>query len=73
MQGRCIATAPRQRDRHHDKTQRQQNPPRRCIIQPMIPLSILDLAPITEGSDAATALRNTLDLAQHAEAWGYHR
>ena len=39
----------------------------------MIPLSILDLAPITEGSDAAAALRHTLDLAQHAEAWGYHR
>ncbi|HSW05651.1 LLM class flavin-dependent oxidoreductase [Aquabacterium sp.] len=39
----------------------------------MIPLSILDLAPIVEGSDAAQALRNTLDLAQHAEAWGYRR
>ncbi len=38
-----------------------------------IPLSILDLAPIVEGSDAAEALRNTLDLAQHAEAWGYRR
>ena len=39
----------------------------------MIPLSILDLAPIVEGSDAAQALRNTVDLAQHAEAWGYRR
>ncbi len=39
----------------------------------MIPLSILDLAPIVEGSDAAQALRNTLDLAQHAERWGYRR
>jgi alkanesulfonate monooxygenase SsuD/methylene tetrahydromethanopterin reductase-like flavin-dependent oxidoreductase (luciferase family) len=38
-----------------------------------IPLSILDLAPISAGSDAATALRNTIDLAQHAEAWGYKR
>jgi luciferase family oxidoreductase group 1 len=38
-----------------------------------IPLSILDLAPIVEGSDATQALRNTLDLAQHAEAWGYRR
>ena len=37
------------------------------------PLSILDLAPIPEGSQAATALQHTLDLAQHAEAWGYHR
>jgi luciferase family oxidoreductase group 1 len=39
----------------------------------MIPFSVLDLAPIAEGSDAAQALRNTLDLAQHAERWGYHR
>ena len=39
----------------------------------MVPLSVLDLAPIGEGSDAATALRNTLDLAQHAERWGYRR
>ena len=39
----------------------------------MIPFSILDLSPIVQGSDAAEALRNTIDLAQHAEAWGYHR
>jgi alkanesulfonate monooxygenase SsuD/methylene tetrahydromethanopterin reductase-like flavin-dependent oxidoreductase (luciferase family) len=38
-----------------------------------IPLSILDLSPISEGADAATALRNTVDLAQHAEQWGYKR
>jgi alkanesulfonate monooxygenase SsuD/methylene tetrahydromethanopterin reductase-like flavin-dependent oxidoreductase (luciferase family) len=38
-----------------------------------VPLSILDLSPIPEGSDAATALRNTVDLAQHAEQWGYQR
>ena len=38
-----------------------------------VPLAILDLAPIPEGSDAATALRNTVDLAQHAERWGYRR
>jgi luciferase family oxidoreductase group 1 len=38
-----------------------------------IPLSILDLAPIVEGGDAAQALKNSLDLAQHAEAWGYRR
>src|ERR1700676_3209077 len=36
-------------------------------------LSVLDLAPIVEGSDAAQAFRNSLDLAQHAEKWGYHR
>ena len=39
----------------------------------MKPFSILDLCPIVEGSDAAQALRNTLDLARHAEGWGYHR
>ena len=39
----------------------------------MIPLSVLDLAPITEGSDAGTALRNAADLASHAERLGYHR
>jgi luciferase family oxidoreductase group 1 len=37
------------------------------------PFSVLDLCPIVEGGDAAQALRNTLDLAQHAERWGYHR
>ena len=36
-------------------------------------LSVLDLSPIVEGSDAATALRHTLELARHAEAWGYRR
>src|SRR3977135_3660376 len=35
--------------------------------------SVLDLSPIIEGGDAALAFRNTLDLAQHAEEWGYHR
>ncbi len=39
----------------------------------MIPFSILDLSPITEGGDAAQSFRNTLDLARHAERWGYHR
>lgn len=38
-----------------------------------IPYSVLDLAPIAEGADASAALRNTLDLAQHAERWGYRR
>ena len=38
-----------------------------------VPLSVLDLAPICDGSDAATALRNTVDLARHAERWGYRR
>jgi luciferase family oxidoreductase group 1 len=39
----------------------------------MYPLSVLDLSPITEGSDAAQSFRNTLALAQHAERWGYQR
>ncbi len=42
-------------------------------MKPMIPFSILDLAPITAGSDAAQSFRNTLDLAQHGERWGYQR
>jgi luciferase family oxidoreductase group 1 len=37
------------------------------------PLSILDLAPVPEGSTPAQALRNSRDLAQHAERWGYRR
>src|SRR3954468_11208427 len=39
----------------------------------MIPISVLDLSPIVAGSDAREALRNTLDLARHAERLGYHR
>jgi luciferase family oxidoreductase group 1 len=39
----------------------------------MIPFSILDLAPITEGSGAAQSFHNSLDLAQHGERWGYQR
>jgi luciferase family oxidoreductase group 1 len=41
--------------------------------RPTIPLSLLDLAPIIAGGDAGLALRQSLDLAQHAEGWGYHR
>jgi len=39
----------------------------------MIPLSVLDLSPIVEGGDVGQSLRNTLDLARHAEALGYRR
>jgi luciferase family oxidoreductase group 1 len=39
----------------------------------MVPLSVLDLAPILEGGDAAQSFRNTLDLARHCERWGYRR
>ncbi|MEA2179381.1 MAG: hypothetical protein QOG77_2678 [Solirubrobacteraceae bacterium] len=39
----------------------------------MIPLSVLDLVPITQGSTAGDALRRSLDLARHVERLGYHR
>ena len=39
----------------------------------MVPLSVLDLSPITQGSNAAQSFRNTLDLARHVEALGYRR
>jgi luciferase family oxidoreductase group 1 len=39
----------------------------------MVPLSILDLAPVSEGSDAGTALRNARGLAQAGERLGYRR
>lgn len=39
----------------------------------MVPLSVLDLSPIVEGGDAGQSLRNSLDLARHAERWGYTR
>jgi luciferase family oxidoreductase group 1 len=39
----------------------------------MIPFSILDLSPIAQGASPADALHRSLDLAQHAETWGYHR
>jgi luciferase family oxidoreductase group 1 len=38
-----------------------------------VPFSVLDLAPVVEGSTAGEALRRSLDLARHAERWGYHR
>jgi luciferase family oxidoreductase group 1 len=39
----------------------------------MVPLSLLDLAPIVRGGTPAQALQRSLDLAQHAERWGYRR
>jgi alkanesulfonate monooxygenase SsuD/methylene tetrahydromethanopterin reductase-like flavin-dependent oxidoreductase (luciferase family) len=38
-----------------------------------VPLSILDLAPLVSGGTVADALRRTVDLAQRAEQFGYHR
>src|ERR1700716_1769901 len=39
----------------------------------MPPFSILDLAPVPHGATPAEALRRSLDLARHAERWGYRR
>jgi luciferase family oxidoreductase group 1 len=39
----------------------------------MIPLSVLDLSPVVEGSDPGQSLRNSADLARHAEHLGYNR
>jgi luciferase family oxidoreductase group 1 len=39
----------------------------------MVAVSVLDLSPITQGSNAATALEHSVDLAQHAERWGFRR
>ncbi len=39
----------------------------------MATLSVLDLAPVPEGSTAAQSLANTLDLARLVESLGYHR
>ncbi len=44
-----------------------------ATLRSVIPLSVLDLAPIRKGDTAADALRNTLDLARHCEGWGYRR
>ncbi len=39
----------------------------------MVPLSVLDLSPVTSGGSGAIALRNSLDLAEHADRLGYTR
>lgn len=38
-----------------------------------VPLSVLDLSPIAQGKTPREAFHASLDLAQHAEKWGYHR
>ena len=45
----------------------------RLPVGDTVRLSVLDLAPITQGSDAATAFRQSLDYARHAERLGIHR
>ncbi|MGU5713910.1 luciferase-like monooxygenase [Aeromonas taiwanensis] len=39
----------------------------------VVPYSVLDLVPVPEGSWPAESFRSSLDLARHAERWGYHR
>jgi luciferase family oxidoreductase group 1 len=39
----------------------------------LVPLSVLDLSPVPTGVPAAEALRRSVDLARHVEAWGYRR
>ena len=39
----------------------------------MTPYSVLDLSPIPQGGTPADSFRNTLDLARHAERWGFRR
>src|SRR4051812_4198630 len=39
----------------------------------MLRLSVLDQSPVPEGSTGSQALQNTIDLARHADALGYHR
>ncbi len=39
----------------------------------MVPYSVLDLSPVPAGKTPADALANTVDLAQHAERWGFNR
>lgn len=38
-----------------------------------VPLSVLDLSPIPQGAKARDAFHCSLDLAQHAEKWGFQR
>jgi luciferase family oxidoreductase group 1 len=43
------------------------------LLDSMVPFSILDQAPVSEGSNGAEALRNSVDLARFAEELGYAR
>ena len=42
-------------------------------VEPLPPLSVLDLAPVASGSSVGNALRNSIDLSRRLEALGYHR
>ena len=60
------------RGRRRDR-RRELLPAPASIAASLPPLSVLDLAPIVEGAGPGDALRNSLDLAQHVERWGYKR
>ena len=64
---------PRRRNAAGAAGSTQGDQPVRGAAMTGVPLSILDLSPISQGCDVATALRNTIDLAQHAERWGFKR
>ena len=59
----------------HSKTVSESNTvSQQAPSQPQtVPLSVLDLAPVPQGLRPADAFRHSLDLAQHAEKWGYQR
>jgi luciferase family oxidoreductase group 1 len=52
-----------------------ESPPGKTVMKQLseTPYSLLDLSPIRQGGSAAESLRNSLDLARHAERWGYQR
>jgi luciferase family oxidoreductase, group 1 len=61
-------------DTHTDKTVSQVQPqPLKLHPAFQVPFSVLDVSPIVEGGTVAESLRNTLDLARHAERWNYNR
>src|SRR6195256_3747622 len=82
MSVRSCSRAPRTRTNGSGTPQCVGRPRRRATLprppstpkeRPMVPLSILDLVPITTATTAGEALRNSLDLARHAERLDYRR
>ena len=59
----------------HDRDAARSLTGRRSILlfEPVTTFSVLDLSPIVQGGSATLALRNSLNLARHAERWGFHR
>jgi len=43
------------------------------VVPPVVPLGVLDLVPISSGSNPSTAVRNSIDLAVATEGLGYSR